>query len=223
VRYAFFNRLGRSVAFGRGRAKRWEPPEGLEPAEVLAIVAAAETDRDRLFLRTLWATGGRVSEVLALRPMDVQRSALVLPNRKNPSRPVKTVHLPAGQADLPGALLLWARDQLLADDEPLFFSRKRAAGQRRPLGRGQAWRIVKQASARAGVQVLALRDSQHGAAGEPAPVHPHLFRHARVRAIVRSTRSLPLAQRQAGWSRLQTAYLTLGDREAAELMASVPD
>jgi hypothetical protein len=44
-----------------------------------------------------------------------------------------------------------------------------------------------------------------------------------VRRIVRSTRSLPLAQRQAGWARLQTAYLTLGDREAAEMMASVPE
>jgi integrase len=155
--------------------------------------------------------------------MDVQRSALVLPNRKNPSRPAKTVHLRADQAGLPGALVLWARDQLLADDEPLFFSRKRRAGRHRALGRAQAWRIVKQASARAAVQVLALRDSQAGAAGEPAPVHPHLFRHARVRQIVRSTKSLPLAQRQAGWSRLVTAYLTIGDREAAELMASVPE
>ena len=56
------------------------------------------------------------------------------------------------------------------------------------------------------------------AIGEPAPVHPHLFRHARVRQIVRMTRSLPLAQRQAGWSRLQMAYLTVGDVEARQLM-----
>jgi hypothetical protein len=54
-------------------------------------------------------------------------------------------------------------------------------------------------------------------------VHPHLFRHARVRQIVRATKSLPLAQRQAGWARLQTAYLMLGDREAAEMMATVPE
>jgi hypothetical protein len=70
---------------------------------------------------------------------------------------------------------------------------------------------------------LALRASQHGAVGEPAPVHPHLFRHARVRQIVRVTRSLPLAQRQAGWSRLQTAYLTVGDDEARRLMNEVPE
>ena len=151
-----------------------------------------------------------------------QRAARRLPNRKNPSKPVKTVHLPAGQADRPGALLVWAREHEheLADAEPLFFSRECRGGQRRPLSRMHAWRIVKAATARAGVQVPALRDSAVGQAGQPAPVHPHhLFRHARVRQIVRSTRWLPLAQKQAGWARPQTAYLTMGDREAAELVA----
>ena len=37
-------------------------------------------------------------------------------------------------------------------------------------------------------------------AGEAAPVQPHLSCHVRMRQIVRSTRNLPLAQRQAGWS-----------------------
>src|ERR687885_1913291 len=54
-------------------------------------------------------------------------------------------------------------------------------------------------------------------------VHPPLFRHARVRQIVRSTRNLPLAQRQAGWSRLQPAYLTIGEKEARQLMQDVPE
>jgi hypothetical protein len=89
--------------------------------------------------------------------------------------------------------------------------------------RQQAWEIVRAASARANVRVLALRRSTYGLVGEPAPVHPHLFRHARVRKIVRDTRSLPLAQRQAGWSRLQLAYLTLGDDEARGLMCQVTE
>ena len=42
-------------------------------------------------------------------------------------------------------------------------------------------------------------------------IYPHLFRHARMRQIVRQTKNLGLAQRQAGWSRLQTVYLTVGD------------
>lgn len=205
-------------------SKQWQPPEGLAPEDVLAVVEAAPTERDRLLLRVLWATGARISEVLALRPLDVRRDSLVLPNLKNPSRLTKRVFLPAGQMDLPGALLLWAKECGLADDGPLFFSRKRAkdAGPR-AISRQQAWEIVRAASERADVRVLALRRSTYGKAGEPAPVHPHLFRHARVRQIVRTTRSLPIAQKQAGWSRLQMAYLSVSDEEVRRAMESVPD
>jgi len=191
---------------------------------VRTVIAAAQSERDRLLLRVLWATGARISEVLALRPMDVQRDSLVLPNRKNPTVPIKRVFLPGAELGLTGELLLWAKEQSVADHEPLFFSRKRdAQGDRRALQRGQAWLIVKEASERADVRVLALRDSRYGRAGEPAPVHPHLFRHARVRQIVRTTRNLPLAQRQAGWSRLQMAYLTIGDEEACDMMRTLTD
>lgn len=44
--------------------KRWQPPEGLAPEEIGAIIDAAATKRDRLLLTTLWATGARISEVL---------------------------------------------------------------------------------------------------------------------------------------------------------------
>jgi integrase len=130
-------------------SKQWQPPEGLTPADVLAVIDAAPSERDRLLLRVLWATGARISEALALRPLDVRRDSLVLPNLKNPSRPTKRVFLPAGQADLPGALLLWAKEHELADDQPLFFSRKRAKdGTPRAISRQQAWEIVRAASDR---------------------------------------------------------------------------
>lgn len=99
-------------------------------------------------------------------------------------------------------------------------------GSQRPPSRTApwpGWLIVKEASERANVRVLALRAAKHGSAGEAAPVHPHLFRHARVRQIVRSTRNLSLAQSQAGWSRLQLAYLTVGDDEARQLMQQLTD
>jgi integrase len=191
---------------------------------VKAVIDAAMCERDRLLLRVLWATGARISEALALRPLDVQRDHLVLPNRKNPNLTVKRVYLPAGQADLPGALLLWANEHGLGPQAPLFFSRKRGFdGGLKAISRVQAWTILKAASELADVRVLAMRASHHGAIGEPAPAHPHLFRHARVRQIVRTTRNLPLAQRQAGWSRLQMAYLTVGDDEARRLMHDVPE
>jgi len=94
----------------RSSTKNWQPPEGLSPEEVRAVIAAARSERDRLLLRVLWATGARVSEVLALRPKDIHREGLVLPNLKNPSRLVKTAHLSAAHASLPGDLLMWARE-----------------------------------------------------------------------------------------------------------------
>ena len=83
----------RTVKVARERPKQWAPPEGLTPQQIRAVIGAAESPRDRLLLRTLWATGARVSEVLALRAMDVHADHLVLPNRKNPSRPVKRAFL----------------------------------------------------------------------------------------------------------------------------------
>jgi integrase len=205
-------------------SKRWQPPEGLAPEEIGAIIDAAASERDRLLLTTLWATGARISEVLTLRPRDIHRDGLVLPNLKNPSRLVKTAHLSAAHAGLPGDLLVWARENGLADDEPLFFSRQHGAdGRHKAIDRVRAWKIVKAASEQADVRVLALRATGHGAIGEPAPVHPHLFRHARVRQIVRHTRSLALAQKQAGWARLHTEYLSLSDDEAQRLMQDVPE
>src|SRR2546430_5523270 len=82
--------------------KHWQPPEGLSPSDVKAVIGAATCERDRLLLRVLWATGARVSEALALRPMHVQRDHLALPTRKNPSLTVKRVYLPAVHAALPG-------------------------------------------------------------------------------------------------------------------------
>src|SRR5215813_4113517 len=127
--------------------KHWQPPEGLSPEEVRAVIAAATCERDRLLLRVLWATGARISEVLALRPLDVRRDSLILPNRKNPNMTVKRVFLPGAELVLTGELFLWAKEQGVSDNEPLFFSRKRDPdGTRRALQRGQAWLIVKEAS-----------------------------------------------------------------------------
>jgi integrase len=206
------------------RRTRWQPPEGFGPAEARALIECAACERDRLLLRTLWATGGRISEVLALRPIDVKRDHLVLVNLKNPARPFKIAALPAGQQTLPGDLLLHARELGLGERDPLFCSRQRRPdGSAKPLSRQQAWNIVRAASLRAEVLVLAVRDAPSHGKGEPAPVHPHLFRHARIRQLVRHTGSLPLAMAQAGWARLHAEYLTVGAEEQIARMRDVPE
>jgi|SRR5579864_527714 len=59
--------------------------------------------------------------------------------------------------------------------------------------------------------------------GRPAPASPRCSRCAQSTCSVRSTRNLPLAHRLAGWSRLQMAYLTVGDDEGRQLMQQVPE
>lgn len=109
----------------------------------------------------------------------------------------------------------------LWDDVPLSCPRKPGPdGERRAISREQARTIVKEG---VGVRVLALRPSQHGGAGAPKPVHPHLLRHARVRQLVRAAKSLPLAQKQAGWSRLRMAGVTIGDDGAREPMRGIAE
>jgi integrase len=222
-------------------ARKWQPPEGVTPEDAAAVIAAAacqldcghlECQRNELLLRTLWATGARVTEVLSLTPRHVLADSLIVPTLKRGvdqvgDRPWHRVFLPAGQADLPGRLLVWAAVNDLGRDEPLFLAFKNG---RRPLrkplkaiGRQRAWLVVKEASRRACVAVLAMRASVDGGKGEPAPIHPHIFRHARAREIVRRTKSLPLAQRQLGWSTLQLAYLSVGDLEARELVGAMVD
>ena len=41
----------------RSTQKHWQPPEGLSPDDVKAVIDAATCERDRLLLRVLWATG----------------------------------------------------------------------------------------------------------------------------------------------------------------------
>jgi integrase len=206
-------------------SKHWQPPEGLSPEEVRAGIAAASCERDQLLLRVLWATGARISEVLALRPMDVQRDSLILPNRKNPNVTIKRVFLPGAELGLTGPeLLIWAKEQGLAHDEPLFFSRKGGVdGSSRAIQRGQAWLIVKQlrSEPRCASWHFVPPDTARPVNRRPCILICSVM-HACARSCA-STRNLPLAQRQAGWSRLQMAYLTIGDDEARQLMRHVTD
>lgn len=64
-------------------------PEYITENEAQAIIDACSKVRDKLILRTLWETGGRVSEVLSLVPdsIDLPNNCIHMPNLKqNPIR-----------------------------------------------------------------------------------------------------------------------------------------
>jgi hypothetical protein len=51
--------------------------------------------------------------------MDVPVDHRVLPNWKHASLTIKRVYLPAGQANLPGVVLVWANEPVLGSQAPV--------------------------------------------------------------------------------------------------------
>ena len=209
------------IVLSRSRGKRRSVSSvvSITAEDVALIVAAAEGERNQLLIRTAWVTGGRISEVLALCALGVEAEALFIPNLKNPAQPFKRVFLPA-ERDLPGRLLLWQKATAIADQEPLFRSRK---GGR--LDRRQAWRIIREASERAGVYVRAMRPSTYGPVGTLVPIWPHVLRHSRAMQILRHSKDLELVKEQLGHANLKTTsrYLKYSDDERGRLMGLVPE
>ena len=173
--------------------------------QVSAMVACAPTTRDRLLLRTLWESGGRVSEVASLRLCDIDRTegALQLTNLKQrgPRRHVKLVYI---SRDLAGALTAFARDTRLGHDGHLFRSRQSGEGH---LTRQQVLRIVNRLAVDAGVIV-------QGRSG-PRPACGLDFRHGSAVHLLRSGVPLTEVQSHLGHARVDTTtvYLRLTNRD----------
>jgi integrase len=94
------------------------------PDQERAIIKAAETTAHRLLLECLWQSGGCISEVLRLRPSDLDEveSALHMQNLKQRRRANKT-KLVYGSADLIGDLRRYTRDARIRQTSYLFRAR----------------------------------------------------------------------------------------------------
>lgn len=174
-------------------------PQYVTREQARAIINAAETMTHRLLLETIWQTGGRISEVLRLRPCDLvdAEGALSLPNLKqrDPRRvPRKLVYV---SPDLLAQLRVLARDARVPWNGP-FFRSQRSAG--RPMSRQHAWRLITRYAAQAGV-LLPTED------GRLEPAHGRAFRHGAAVHQVRSGVPLSEVQQQLGHARLDTTAI----------------
>src|SRR5437868_11243715 len=90
-----------------------------------AMINAAETTAHRLLLETLWQSGGRITEVLRLRPcdLDLAEGALRLVNLKQRKRANRT-KLVYVNAELIGDLRRYAHDVRIPATGPLFRARQ---------------------------------------------------------------------------------------------------
>ena len=170
------------------RRKKIRKDDLLTPRDVQAMIDAAESMRDRTLVATLWETGVRVSELLAVNLGDIKEKTSSANNGR------KIYVLWFGQVKETGEehegyvieaaplLETWIKAYPFArvKDSPLFPS---YSGRR--LKRNDSLAIVKRLAQRAGIEQR---------------VYNHLFRHSRVTWALCSGMSETQAKALYGWA-----------------------
>jgi integrase/recombinase XerD len=163
-------------------------PDTLDSAEVIELLEATTTDdtlglRDRALLELLYASGLRVSEALGLDGGDINLGGgfvrVIGKGDKERLVPVGDVALEAIER------YLAARESLA--EEPLFVSRR---GRR--LDRMAAWRIMRKAATRAGLD---------------GRVTPHTLRHSFATHMLEGGADLRVVQELLGHASITTTQL----------------
>ncbi len=187
-------------------------PVYLTAEEVHRLQQAATSDRDRLLIWLLWATGARVSEVVQARVGDVTETGIRLANLKRHGRH----SLAEKHVVLPPPAVEYLKGQLKGRDPSEYIFPGRSG--RGHLSRKMAWLIVKEAAARAGIFRRTPRRN-----GAETAAWPHTLRHSYAVHLLREGKPITLVQRQLGHRNLSATqvYTQLADVHVEELMREV--
>jgi integrase/recombinase XerD len=195
-RYLIFEgRLAENVAKLLVAPAVWDRlPTVLSPAAVERLLAAPDVStrlgrRDRAALETLYASGCRASEVVGLRPadLDLERGVARCIGKGDKERVVPL-----------GGRARQALREYLAHDRPALVARHPAtttvfvARSGRPLSRMGLWRIVKIQAQRAGLEVN---------------VSPHTLRHSFATHLLAGGADLRVVQEMLGHSSIATTQI----------------
>lgn len=191
------------TAFGRS-----QPYVFCTREEYQAIMAACQSERDRLLVRVLWETGARISEVIGLRECDIGDGYLLLANLKQQGKGSRKQVVLNPNSDLPLKLILYCRSNGIAGLARLF-----------PFTKEWAEKIFREASTKAGVYKPAKRRGQE----VMAPAWPHTFRHSNAHYLARGGVPGPVIRDNLGHSSLSVTsrYLEFTDAEKRELLKRV--
>jgi integrase len=166
------------------KATTGEVPDYVTVDEVhRALDGLADRPRVRAFLRALWLTGGRVSEVLAVKvaDLDIRARAVTLATLKRRTPTARTIPLPDSFV---GELALLAADAQLARGDRLF-----------PWSRSRAFELVRDALLAAGV--------------DRPRAHPHALRHGHAIHAIQHHVPLNIIQRAMGHALISTTSIYL--------------
>ena len=158
-------------------------PYYLTVPEAHKLIDVAESDRDQLFLRTLWETGARISEAIPITLADVGRNGIRVLGKGGKERVIFI------QDSLVSAILFYAQEQRLEREDYLFPSRKGGH-----ITKQRADQIIKKAASRACLH---------------RGVHAHLFRHGYAINFLNCGGRLDALQEQLGHSDINTTRIYL--------------
>ena len=169
-------------------------PRHLRPGEIESLIEAPAGDsdlerRDRALLELLYATGLRVSELVALKLFEVGLNEGVV---RVFGKGAKERLVPLGQVALEWLerYLQEARSQLLAGRScDAVFVTRRGAG----LSRQMFWHLIKRDAARAGI--------------EPTRISPHTLRHAFATHLINHGADLRVVQLLLGHADISTTQV----------------
>ena len=172
-------------------------PYYLTQDEARQLIDAADNERDRLFLRTLWETGARVSEAIRIKLGDLSRDGVRVLGKGSVERVVFV------QSSLVTAILLYAQEHRLEREDYLFPSRRGGH-----ITKQRADQIIKGAAKTAGLR---------------RNVHAHLFRHGYAINFLNCGGRLDPLQEQLGHRDINTTriYLRLTSEDVMREVAKI--
>ena len=209
--------------------RRLKVSEYITPKEAKIIIQSCPKPRDKLILRTMWETGGRIAEVLSLVPDDVEQvnNCIYLKTLKQKTEkgthPLRRVYL-FSESTLCHDLLAYARENEIGSGDWLFQGGSKTGQVSTTYiwyllsaQKGSSYSSVKWKRRNGIVTLLGIRKMK-GDSRKPA--WPHLFRHGAAMNIYRRTGRLDVAQKQLGHSTIMTTegYAELMDEDRKEII-----
>ena len=171
-------------------------PKALSITEVESLIASCSDDlsglRDRALLETLYATGGRVSEIVQLNVGDIARSESETTTVRVRGKGGKERLVPLGR------FAQQALDQYLTRARPTFIKNHREEAlflsekQGNRHSRQSAWSIVSQAATRAGLEKV---------------ISPHALRHSFATHLIDGGADIRVVQELLGHASVTTTQI----------------
>ena len=171
-------------------------PKALSITEVESLIGSCSEDlsglRDRALLETLYATGGRVSEIVQLNVGDISRSEGQTTTVRVRGKGGKERLVPLGR------FAQQALDQYLTRARPTFIKNHREEAlflsekQGNRLSRQSAWSIVSQAATRAGLEKV---------------ISPHALRHSFATHLIDGGADIRVVQELLGHASVTTTQI----------------